>query len=668
MNDITQIGRRRFLQYAGIGSLAAATLTPRWLFAEPGARYARNASPDFEPDVELEITATATLAPMMPGKQTSVWKYEGKLLKGPDGTAVPLPGTHLGSIFFLEKGQKVRIYFKNDLPEANIIHWHGLHVPQVMDGHPMYDVPAGSGYVYEFKVTNRAGCYMYHAHTHEKTGQQVYKGLAGLIIVTDPEEKALNLPKGEYDVPIVLQDRSFDADNQLRYVQNMRDRHMGFLGDEMIINGKRHFVLPVATRAYRLRLLNGSNSRIYKLGWEDGTPLTVIGTDGGLLDQPLKRPFVMLAPGERIDLWADFSERKVGTELVMKSLPFSGAMPGHGDGMGGGMGMGRGGMMEHGKDSDEGRGAGGGMMGMMNHGAENRGPGAEGGGRGMMGMMQHGSEGEKRESQGQGGHDMKGVMGGMMGGGGMMDHGGEGQSRAPTKPQSEGGHDMKGMMGGGMMEHGGDVRGQGGRGGEGEHGGMGMMSSSALPLGGEYPVFKVHIMREEPHPDSLPDRLSSIERLKREDAENPNNPRVIRISMAQMKWLLNGKEFEMNGAAPEETVKMDTLQVIEFDNGYSEGSGMGMGGGMMSGIPHPMHIHGQQFQILERKVREDRRKDYETIRPGFVDEGWKDVVLVLPGEKVTLLKRFDDFKGLFLYHCHNLEHEEMGMMRNFNVV
>ncbi|PZN77062.1 MAG: bilirubin oxidase, partial [Candidatus Methylumidiphilus alinenensis] len=67
-------------------------------------------------------------------------------------------------------------------------------------------------------------------------------------------------------------------------------------------------------------------------------------------------------------------------------------------------------------------------------------------------------------------------------------------------------------------------------------------------------------------------------------------------------------------------------------------------------------------------IREDRRKDYETVNKGFVDDGWKDVVLVMPGEKVTLLKRFDDYKGLFLYHCHNLEHEEMGMMRNFNVV
>jgi len=613
MSDTTGIDRRKFLQLTGLGALSAVAPS-NWLFAANNARYAKDASPDFHPNVEIEITAVATEAPILPGKPTRVWKYEGKLLSGPEGTIAQLPGTHLGEVFFLERGQKVRFYFKNDLPEANIIHWHGLHVPQVMDGHPMYDVPAGSGYVYEFQIDNPAGTYMYHAHTHEKTGQQVYRGLAGLIIVSDPDEKALNLPRGEFDQPIVLQDRSFDADNQLVYVQNMRERHMGFLGDEMIVNGKRHFVLPVATRPYRLRVLNGSNSRIYKLGWDDGTPLTVIATDGHLLEKPVTRQFVMLAPGERIELWADFSGRKVGTEMVLKSLPFSGAMPGHGEGgmMGG---------MNHGDSKAP---QGGGMMGMMNHGD---GKAPQGGG--MMGMMNHG---DGKAPQG----------GGMMG---MMNHG-----------------DGKGPQGGGMMDHKAESPTQSSKDGEDEHGGMGMMSTSKLPQGSEYALLKVRIMREENVSLPLPQRLARDERFERSQAENPNQPRSIKISMMRMKWLLNGKEFEMTAASPEETVKMNTMQVIEFDNGYTQSMGM------MSGLPHPMHIHGQQFQIIERVVREDRRKDYETVNKGFVDDGWKDVVLVMPGEKVTLLKRFDDYKGLFLYHCHNLEHEEMGMMRNFNVV
>lgn len=86
-------------------------------------------------------------------------------------------------------------------------------------------------------------------------------------------------------------------------------------------------------------------------------------------------------------------------------------------------------------------------------------------------------------------------------------------------------------------------------------------------------------------------------------------------------------------------------------------------GGMS--MPHPIHIHGLQFQVVERQVSADLRAYWETLGLGYVDEGWKDTVLVMPGEQVKLLLRFEDYTGLFLYHCHNLEHEDAGMMRNY---
>ena len=135
----------------------------------------------------------------------------------------------------------------------------------------------------------------------------------------------------------------------------MPERMRGLLGDRILVNGLSGFELSVASRAYRLRLVNASNSRIYKLAWSDQTPLRVIGTDGGLLEHPVTRPYVVLAPGERVDLWADFSGRRAGTELVMRSLSFSGVMPMHG--MMGGMGRGRmGGGMGHGMMGGMGRG------------------------------------------------------------------------------------------------------------------------------------------------------------------------------------------------------------------------------------------------------------------------------------------------------------------------
>ena len=82
---------------------------------------------------------------------------------------------------------------------------------------------------------------------------------------------------------------------------------------------------------------------------------------------------------------------------------------------------------------------------------------------------------------------------------------------------------------------------------------------------------------------------------------------------------------------------------------------------------HPMHIHEVQFQVLERQIDPAMQTIYDTVRRGYVDDGWKDTVLVMPGERVKVLIRFEDYEGLYLYHCHNLEHEDQGLMRNYRV-
>jgi FtsP/CotA-like multicopper oxidase with cupredoxin domain len=105
------------------------------------------------------------------------------------------------------------------------------------------------------------------------------------------------------------------------------------------------------------------------------------------------------------------------------------------------------------------------------------------------------------------------------------------------------------------------------------------------------------------------------------------------------------------------------------NDGQKGGNMMGMGGGMgmMMAMAHPIHLHGQSFQIVSRSISDDVAGDYATVRDGFIGSGWKDTVLVMPGESVRIIKPFQDFKGLFMYHCHNLEHEDMGMMRDFLV-
>ncbi len=127
-----------------------------------------------------------------------------------------------------------------------------------------------------------------------------------------------------------------------------------------------------------------------------------------------------------------------------------------------------------------------------------------------------------------------------------------------------------------------------------------------------------------------------------------------------MLWTINGRTYEMNKVGADERVKFGTTEIWEFANP----GGMGGMGGMM-GMAHPMHVHGVQFRIVSRQVDETQRAGWETLSAGFVDQGWKDTVLVMPGERAQVLMKFADYAGLFMYHCHILEHADMGMMRDY---
>jgi FtsP/CotA-like multicopper oxidase with cupredoxin domain len=288
----------------------------------------------------------------------------------------------------------------------------------------------------------------------------------------------------------------------------------GFLGDVIMVNGLPDFTLPVSSAAYRLRILNGSNSRIYKLAWEDGRPLTIIGTDGGLLERPVYRRYAFLSPGERLEVWADFSDIPVGFKTAMISLPFeTGAM-----------------------------------------------------GRGMM-------------------------MGGRMG------------------------------------------------------------QNQSLPNGAGFDVFKIKVAKHVKKNQTLPRMLSEIKPIPQDEADNFFHPRQFYLTMRHMQWSINGRIFEMEDVASDEVVQLGSKEIWEFNN---------IGGGMMHmmNLPHPIHLHGKQFRIIERSG---------VMHEGYVDEGWKDTALLMPGERIKILVDFADYPGLFLYHCHNLEHEDMGMMRNYFV-
>src|SRR5690606_36450203 len=128
-------------------------------------------------------------------------------------------------------GRRVTILMQNELSEPTIAHWHGLRPPEAMDGHPRLAVGPGGSYAYDFEVGERAGTYWYHSHAHMRTGPQIYHGLAGLFIVRDVIEAALDLPTAERELSLVLQDKRQDGSGRLVYVATGHDLMEGFLGN-----------------------------------------------------------------------------------------------------------------------------------------------------------------------------------------------------------------------------------------------------------------------------------------------------------------------------------------------------------------------------------------------------------------------------------------------------
>ena len=221
-------------------------------------------------------------------RRAGVLRFEGERLAGPaEAFSAAGPGGYLGPTFRVRRGQRLRVQFDNRLDEASIVHWHGLDVAEESDGHPRFAVEGGGRYRYDFTVQNRPGTYWYHPHPDGRTGYQVYAGMAGLFLVVDDDDAARGLPALEFDLPLVIQDRSVGADGELVYEPSTM---LGFLGDRMFVNGRPEASFDVRAGSYRLRLVNGSNARIYKLAWSDGSPMTVIGSDGGLLGAPSTKP------------------------------------------------------------------------------------------------------------------------------------------------------------------------------------------------------------------------------------------------------------------------------------------------------------------------------------------------------------------------------------------
>jgi spore coat protein A, manganese oxidase len=248
-----------------------------------------------------ELTIRDGMAEVLPGFETPIYGYDG---------------VYPGPTIRARRGREVVIRQRNALSFESNVHLHGGSVPPGHDGHPMDVIPAGGSFEYHYPNDQDAASLWYHDHAHGRTSHTLYYGLVAMYLLDDELERELDLPSGDYDVPIVIADHSFNRDGSFRYVENI---DVGFRGDTILVNGAVSPRMRVERRKYRLRLLNASNSRSYSLRLGRGRRMTQIAGDGGLLTRPVTHRRLPLHPAERIDLVIDFRDYGPGTELVLRN-------------------------------------------------------------------------------------------------------------------------------------------------------------------------------------------------------------------------------------------------------------------------------------------------------------------------------------------------------------
>ncbi len=259
---------------------------------------------------------------------TTLWGYDGEY-PGPTIEAAP--------------DQTVSVLWENDLRDSNgqylsqhllpvdtclhgpdtagdtartVVHLHGAHVPAASDGYPEDTILPGQSKLYTYPNHQLPATLWYHDHALGITRLNVYLGLAGLYVLRDPTEAGLNLPSGNYEIPLVLQDRKIGSDGALIYPAQWQE---DFYGDKILVNGKVWPYLNVDRGWYRFRILNGSNARSFALSLSNGASLHVIGTEGGLLPAPVTVSQLTLGPAERYDVEIDFGSYAPGTEILLEN-------------------------------------------------------------------------------------------------------------------------------------------------------------------------------------------------------------------------------------------------------------------------------------------------------------------------------------------------------------
>jgi suppressor of ftsI len=297
--------RRSFLTLAALAGLAACgtdsdtgTLRfsnrlriPPLAKSTVGADGVRRFSLALHPGIQSQF---------LPGQSTPTWGINGG---------------YLGPTLRAARGETVAVQVANRLAEATTLHWHGMRLPARMDGGPHQLVQPDDTWTPQWTIDQPAGTAWFHPHPHERTAMHVYRGIAGMFIIDAPGGPALPGGYGVDDIPLIVQDKKFDSDGRLNE-DRVDGGTFGFLGDRILVNGTYDPYLEVGTELVRFRLLNASNSRVYRIGFADNRTFHVVATDAGALREPVEVDRVKLSPGERAEVVVRFT---AGEQVVLNS-------------------------------------------------------------------------------------------------------------------------------------------------------------------------------------------------------------------------------------------------------------------------------------------------------------------------------------------------------------
>ena len=350
------ITRRKFLRHSGLATSAlliaklpafaqAPAAKPDTLDASTLAKFvdALPIPPIAQPAESGQ--SSANLAVKVPYYRVAMRPFEMKVHRDMKPTRIwGFNSSFPGPTFDVRGGQEIAVEWVNELPEKHflpidhnlggagshqaevrtVVHLHGGKVPPESDGYPENSMVIGESTVYHYPNKQDAAMLWYHDHAMGINRLNIYAGLFGVFIIRDGIEDSLNLPAGKYEVPLVISDRLFTPEGQLFYPISGKPNSPWMpevFGDAILVNGKLFPYLNVAARKYRFRVLNASNGRFYHLSFANGASFSQIGTDQGLLPAPVSLKTLMIAPGERVDLVADFSAHR-GEEMVLKNDAF----------------------------------------------------------------------------------------------------------------------------------------------------------------------------------------------------------------------------------------------------------------------------------------------------------------------------------------------------------